>query len=541
MFDRPKTNRPNLARTSRIIATVILVALASVYAAFAAISLSTSVPYTQTFTSMGIPPTNIASSPLPADFRQDTLATVRTVGNFFSATTTTTRAAGANVLTNTASGCYNFGAGTTTLGDADRAVGFISSDTFTRSGNLYGQFVNNSGSALAGLQISYDVEKYRNGSNPAGFAYQLFYSLDGLNWTNAGPGFFTAFAADANNNGFATAPGATVSITNKTLNVLVANGANVYLAWNYSVVSGSLTSNAQALAIDNISVLGIGIAPPTNPAGIGASNPNSVLPGESSTLTVSVTPGANPTSTGLTVTADLSSIGGSATQQFFDDGINGGDAVAGNNVFTYHATVASLTTAGAKSLPFTVSDSQGRSATGSISLTVQQPPPAVDHLVISQLYGGGGDSGATFMNDYVEIYNPTGISFNLAGWSLQYASAAGTSWTNKQPLGGTIAPGEYFLVQLASGGANGASLPVMANITGDINMSATTGKVALVSNSISLSGSCPNGTDPDIVDFVGYGSSASCFGGGPRAPDPSHTAEFPSGECCSGQGLRRTA
>ena len=130
---------------------------------------------------------------------------------------------------------------------------------------------------------------------------------------------------------------------------------------------------------------------------------------------------------------------------------------------------------------------------------------------------------ATFTNDYIEIYNPTGVSFNLAGWSLQYASAAGTSWTNKQPLGGTIAPGEYFLVALASGGANGAPLPVAANITGDINISATTGKIALVNNSIQLSGSCPNGSDPDIVDFVGYGASASCFEGAARAAAPSNT------------------
>ena len=534
MFDRPsrlplrrtrqqKSNRPNLASTWRIIATVTLIALASVYVAFAAISLSTSIPYTQDFTSMGIPLSNPAPSNLPADFRQDTIAAVRTLGSFSSSNTQTARVGGANVSTTAANGSYNFGAGTTTLGNADRAAGFISSGTATMSGNLYAQFVNNTGSALSGLQISYDVEKYRNGSNPAGFRYQLFYSLDGNAWTNAGPDFFTAFPADADNSGFATAPGATVSVTNKIINVSVANGANVYLAWNYSVVSGTTTTNAQALAIDNVSVLGIGTVTPTDPTATGASNPNSVLPGETSTLTVSVTPGTNPTSTGLSVTADLSSIGGSATQQFFDDGASGGDAVAGNNVFTYIATVASLTTPGAKSLPFTVTDGQGRSANGSISLTVQQPPPPVNHLVISQLYGGGGNTGATFRNDYVEIYNPTGISFNLAGWSLQYASATGTSWTNKQPLGGTIAPGEYFLVQLASGGANGASLPVSANITGDINMSATTGKVALVNNSVSLSGSCPNGADPDIVDFLGYGSSASCFEGATRAPAPSNT------------------
>ena len=261
MFDRPsrlplrrtrqhKTNRPNLARTWRIIATVTLVALASVYVAFAAISLSTSIPYTQNFTSMGIPVSNPAPSNLPVDFRQETIAAVRTLGSFSTANTQTARVGGANVSTAAANGSYNFGAGTTTLGDADRAAGFISSGTATMSGNLYAQFLNNTGSALSGLQISYDVEKYRNGSNPVGFRYQLFYSLDGNTWTNAGPNFFTAFPADADNNGFATAPGATASVTNKTINVSVANGANVYLAWNYSVVSGTTTTNAQALAID---------------------------------------------------------------------------------------------------------------------------------------------------------------------------------------------------------------------------------------------------------------------------------------------------
>ena len=73
--------------------------------------------------------------------------------------------------------------------------------------------------------------------------------------------------------------------------------------------------------------------------------------------------------------------------------------------------------------------------------------------MISQVYGGGGNTGATYTNDYVELINPTGVSFNLAGWTLQYGSATGTTWTNNQPLGGIIAPGEYYLVGLASGGA----------------------------------------------------------------------------------------
>jgi hypothetical protein len=172
------------------------------------------------------------------------------------------------------------------------------------SGNLYAQLVNNTGAALNGLQISYDVEKYRNGSNPAGYRIQLFYSPDGNTWTNAGPDFLTSFAPDADNNGFATAPGATVSVANKTLNVSIASGASFFVVWNYSVNSGSTTTNAPALAIDNVLILGIGAVVATNPSGTGSANPNSVLPGETSTLTVAVTAGTNPTSSGLAVTAD---------------------------------------------------------------------------------------------------------------------------------------------------------------------------------------------------------------------------------------------
>jgi predicted extracellular nuclease len=108
---------------------------------------------------------------------------------------------------------------------------------------------------------------------------------------------------------------------------------------------------------------------PTNPSGVGAANPSTVLPGGSTLLTVTVTPGANPTSTGLAVTADLTAIGGSATQMFFDNGTNG-DVTAGDNIFSFNATVTMATTPGMKSLPFTITDAQARMGSGSISLTV---------------------------------------------------------------------------------------------------------------------------------------------------------------------------
>src|SRR6185369_8027668 len=184
----------------------------------------------------------------------------------------------------------------------------------------------------------------------------------------------TSFGADANNNGFSPAPSTTVNISAKTLMTSIPASSDFYLAWNYSVSSTTTTTNAQALAIDNISIKGspAGGGGSTNPTGVGAANPSSVLTNGSTLLTVTVTPGTNPVSTGLTVAANLVSIGGSPTQQFFDDGSNG-DLTAGDNIFSYTATVAGNTTGGAKTLPFTITDAEFRSGSGNISLTVLAP------------------------------------------------------------------------------------------------------------------------------------------------------------------------
>ena len=164
------------------------------------------------------------------------------------------------------------------------------------------------------------------------------------------------------------------------------------------------------------------------------------------------------------------------------------------------------------------------SANFAVSFTTAEAPPVPSNstVVISQVYGGGGNSGALYKNDFVELYNRSASTVDIGGWSLQYTSASGNTWdSNRQPLGGTIAPGQYLLVALASGGTTGATLPA-ANIIGQINMSATTGKVALVDSFDALAGNCPVG-DPHVMDFVGYGSSADCQEGSTRAPAPSNT------------------
>lgn len=239
----------------------------------------------------------------------------------------------------------------------------------------------------------------------------------------------------------------------------------------------------------------------------GSANPSTVLQGESSTLSVYVAPAQNPPSTGITVTADLSAIGGSPSQPFIN---------SGNNIFTANATVPSNTTPGMKSFPVSVSDSQPRTATTNIVLSVL--PLIADHVTISQVYGGGGNTGATKRNDFVQLHNPTGSPVDVGGWTIQYASAGGTSW-QVQPLGGVIPPGGDYLVSLASGGAVGAPLPP-ANVLGSINISGTTGKIAL-SNSGDALLDCPLG-DPTLVDLVGYGT-ADCHEGSGDAPAPSNT------------------
>ncbi|MBL9026532.1 MAG: lamin tail domain-containing protein [Myxococcales bacterium] len=145
--------------------------------------------------------------------------------------------------------------------------------------------------------------------------------------------------------------------------------------------------------------------------------------------------------------------------------------------------------------------------------------PINDSIVISQVYGGGGNTGAPYTNDFIELHNRGTTTVSLAGYSVQYASSAGTTWTATN-LTGSIPPGGYYLVQEGSGGANGVPLPT-PNATGTIAMSATNGKVALVNTTTLQTGACPVGAQ--IVDFVGFGT-ANCFEGAAAAPAPSATA-----------------
>jgi predicted extracellular nuclease len=125
-------------------------------------------------------------------------------------------------------------------------------------------------------------------------------------------------------------------------------------------------------------------------------------------------------------------------------------------------------------------------------------------VVISQVYGGGGNSGATLRNDFIELFNRGGVAVNLSTWSVQYGPAAAGSW-QRTNLTGVIQPGQYFLVQEAMGAAGTVNLPTPDAI-GTIAMGANSGIVALVNTQTTLPGGCAIG-NASLVDLVGYGAT----------------------------------
>jgi predicted extracellular nuclease len=167
-------------------------------------------------------------------------------------------------------------------------------------------------------------------------------------------------------------------------------------------------------------------------------------------------------------------------------------------------------------------------------------------VVISEVYGGGGNNTATLTNDFIELYNKGSAAVDLSTWSVQYGSAAG-NFSGRTNLTGSIQPGQYYLVQEAAGAGGTQQLP-KPDATGTIAMSGTDGKVALVTSQATQAcgaAATPCTGNAAIRDLVGYGgssasetaptarlsnsTSASRKGGGATDTD-NNAADFTTGE-----------
>lgn len=347
---------------------------------------------------------------------------------------------------------------------------------------------------LSNVNIAYNLRDVDGSGDNAVQPVALQYRVGTTgSYTNVPAGF----VADATTGGSATQ----VTPIDVALPAAVENQSVV----QFRVITTDAVGSDEWVGVDDIRITGSVIPVQTNPTGTAVASPSTVAAGSVTLLTVTVNPGANPASSGIAVAGDLSAIEGSAMQPFFDDGTNG-DVTAGDNVFSYQATVPATVTSGVKPIVATVSDAQQRSTTAIFNVTVTGPAPK--GVVISQVYGGGGNNGAPFTNDYIELFNRTDAPVDLGGWSVQYGSSTGSSW-QVTPLTGVIQPHTYYLVQEGSG-ANGVALPA-PEVRGDILMGATNGKVALSNSTTALTGACP-APAAAVADLVGYGS-ANCFEG----------------------------
>lgn len=162
------------------------------------------------------------------------------------------------------------------------------------------------------------------------------------------------------------------------------------------------------------------------------------------------------------------------------------------------------------------------------------PSLALGQVVISQVYGGGGNSGAPYRNDFIELFNAGDAPVSLAGMSVQYASSTGSTW-QKTDLAGSLQPGQYYLVQQAAGSNTAASPLPTPDASGNISLSASAGKVALVRGTTLLSGTCPGG----LADLVGFGS-ANCAETSPTAALSNTTAALRRNSGCTDSGNNST-
>jgi hypothetical protein len=167
-------------------------------------------------------------------------------------------------------------------------------------------------------------------------------------------------------------------------------------------------------------------------------------------------------------------------------------------------------------------------------LTASAAHASSPDIVVSQLYAGGGNTGASFTNDFVELFNRGSSTVDVSSWTIQYASATGTTWQTTA-LSGSIAPGRYYLVQLFSAGASGATPPA-ADAVGTPNLANSGGKIALVRDATALTcgasvGSCSGSSQ--IADLVGWGGAADHEGSSAAAALTNTTGVARAGGGCT--------
>ncbi|GAB3386874.1 hypothetical protein GCM10027568_05830 [Humibacter soli] len=148
---------------------------------------------------------------------------------------------------------------------------------------------------------------------------------------------------------------------------------------------------------------------------------------------------------------------------------------------------------------------------GSLAVATAAQAQPSSSVVVNEVYGGGGNSGSTYTNDFVELTNRGTSAVDLSGWSVQYHAKAATGTWQVTQLTGSIAPGAFYVVAEAKGTGGTTPLP-QADASGSIAMSATDGTIALVSGTTALTCADSASCEAASVDLVGFGTAALAEG-----------------------------
>jgi len=136
-------------------------------------------------------------------------------------------------------------------------------------------------------------------------------------------------------------------------------------------------------------------------------------------------------------------------------------------------------------------------------------------VIITQVYGGGGNSGAAYKSDFIEFYNTTDSDIDISGWTVYYVAATSSSTTVKYefPLNTRIKAGKHFALKCADGAGVQPAWNVTFDETSTMALSGSSGKVILLKSNAAFTLSTPptlneiiNNTD--FIDYVGYGTTA---------------------------------
>lgn len=302
----------------------------------------TSISTTQNFDGMG----SSGTATLPTGFR------VNTTANWSTGTSATTQAAGTTgtgVLTGSSSGgTYNFANGIT--GSAsDRALGFLTSGSFSSPRSILFAFTNNTEGLVDNLTISWDFEKYRSGTRA--YDWTFFHGATATTINTVAATGNQSYAADANNTTISNPPTSIAKSVSLT-GLSIATGSTYYFCWTFTGVGGS--TNSQGIGIDNFSMSFTPLTPTTT----SISPTNATAGGAGFTLTVNGTNfysgismvqwNGSPrsttfvSSTQLTATisaADIATAGSASVTV-----LNTGNATASNaQTFTINSAVAAPT------------------------------------------------------------------------------------------------------------------------------------------------------------------------------------------------------